>query len=133
MHPEARRPVLATPGSAGYDLYTVEQGVVAPLSVRSFETGIRIRQLPKDAFVLLASRSGLVLRQTCFCVGCVIDQDFEATIKCLLYNGSPSVPVEIAKGTRVCQALVLPRLRLTKEETPLKKTRGKRGFGSSGL
>lgn len=130
-HPDARLPVLATEGSAAYDLYSVESSSIQPMSVKSFDTGLRIKKIPKDTFILLASRSGLALKQACFCIGGVIDGDYEGNIRCLLYNGSPTEPVDILRGQRVCQALVLPRLRAIVQEKPLKKRRGRRGFGSS--
>lgn len=132
-HPDARLPVLATPGSAAYDLCSVESSSIQPMSVKSLDTGLRIKKIPKDTFILLASRSGLALKQACFCIGGVIDGDYEGNIHCLLFNGSPTEPVEISKGTRVCQALVLTRLGAIGEEKPLKRLRGRGGFGSTDI
>lgn len=127
-------PTLATSGSAAYDLCTIDGPVdLAPLTVRKFDTGLSLAYMPEDTFILLTSRSGLALHQCCFVQGGVIDSDFRGSIACILYNGSPKNFVRIEKGSRICQALILPRLSLSDAPTPLKRKRGARGFGSSGL
>lgn len=127
-------PVLATSGSAAYDLCTIDGPTdLAPLTVKKFDTGLRLAYLPEDSFILLASRSGLALRHSCFVQAGVIDSDYRGPICCLLYNGSADSVAHFERGDKICQALILPRLSLPGAGPPLRKRRGEGGFGSSGV
>lgn len=132
-HADAVKPVQGTQKSAGIDLFSRETGIIQPLSVKAFATGVRIKKLPENTFIFLGSRSGLALRNSCFCIGGIVDSDFEGELVCLLYNGSPTDSLTIYSGSRICQALVLPRIGFIGDQQPIRKVRGKLGFGSTGF
>ena len=127
-------PVLGTSSSAGYDIFCIQESLdLAPLTVKKFDTGLRVTNLDEGSFILLASRSSIALTLSCFVVGGVIDSDFRGNIHCILYNGSATETAHFKKGDRICQAIILPRLSANTDQAPLKRKRDNCGFGSTGL
>ena len=61
LDPEAKLPVRQTSGSAGYDLYSLTDGIIETQSRLLIPTGIAIK-LPANTVGLIKSRSGLSVR-----------------------------------------------------------------------
>ena len=127
-------PSAATPGSAGLDLASAEDGVLAPMARRLFATGFAIA-LPDGYECQLRPRSGLALRHgvTLPNSPATIDSDYRGELKVALINLGTE-PFEVTRGMRIAQMVVAPVASvqfLTVRELPA-TGRGVGGFGSTG-
>lgn len=127
-------PARATPGSAGFDLSSAEDGELAPMERRLFATGFAIA-IPAGFEVQLRPRSGLALKQglTLPNTPATIDSDYRGELKVALVNLGTE-PVRIARGMRIAQMLVArvePASFLEVDSLP-PTDRGDGGFGSTG-
>lgn len=61
LHPDAKLPERQTSGSAGYDLYSLNSGIVPTRSRLIVKTGIAIK-LPPNTCGTIMSRSGLSVK-----------------------------------------------------------------------
>lgn len=129
---DSQVPTKGSDGSAGYDLYSYEDGLILPNGRRAFNTGISLTVL-KNHYGRIAPRSGLALKYGIDVLAGVCDQDFTGSIKVILQNnGSESYMVN--KGDKIAQIImekiscpdiiVVNNLRETE--------RGSGGFGSTG-
>jgi dUTP pyrophosphatase len=127
-------PGAATPGSAGYDLASAEDGELAPLERRLFRTGFSIA-VPAGYECQLRPRSGLAIRHgiTLPNTPATIDSDYRGELMVALVNlGSQAF--QVTRGMRIAQMIVARVERVTfhpVEELP-PTARGTGGFGSSG-
>ena len=132
LSPSAVVPTRGTPGSAGYDLYSIADAVIPSRGRVLVPTGIKIA-VPDGYYGRIAPRSGLALKQGIETGAGVVDSDYRGEISVLLLNHS-DVDVSISSGSRIAQII------LTKIITPdvvvcdsLDSTsRGENGFGSTG-
>ena len=99
-------PSPATPGSAGCDLASADEGVLAPLERRLFRTGISIA-LPEGYECQIRPRSGLALRHgiTLPNSPATIDSDYRGELLVALINLG-SEPFEVTRGMRIAQMVV---------------------------
>jgi dUTP pyrophosphatase len=127
-------PSRATPGSAGFDLASAEEGVLAPMERRLFATGFAIA-IPAGFEVQLRPRSGLALRQglTLPNTPATIDSDYRGELKVALVNLGAEA-VRVTRGMRIAQMLLARVEPASFEEVDaLPPTdRGDGGFGSTG-
>ena len=125
-------PTRASPGSVGYDLYSIEDMHILPYQRGIVCTGIAAT-IPMGVYGRIAPRSGLAVKHGVQTGAGVIDPDYTGELKVILFNHG-SEKFEIKKGDRIAQLI------LEKCETPfideveeIKDTqRGTRGFCSSG-
>jgi dUTP pyrophosphatase len=127
-------PARATPGSAGFDLSSAEDGELAPMERRLFATGFAIA-IPEGFEVQLRPRSGLALRHglTLPNTPATIDSDYRGELKVALVNLGAEA-VRVTRGMRIAQML-LARVEPAafREVQTLPPTgRGEGGFGSTG-
>ncbi|HEY7681476.1 MAG TPA: dUTP diphosphatase [Gemmatimonadales bacterium] len=127
-------PALATPGSAGYDLASAEEGELAPLERRLFRTGFAIA-IPAGFECQIRPRSGLALRHgiTLPNSPATIDSDYRGELLVALVNLGAE-PFRVVRGMRIAQ-LVFARVELAgwREVAELPASaRGAGGFGSTG-
>lgn len=127
-------PALATPGSAGYDIASADQGVLAPGERRVFRTGFSLA-IPIGFECQVRPRSGLALKHgiTLPNAPATIDADYRGELMIALVNLGQE-PFEITRGMRVAQ-LIFARVEQVnwREVTVLPPTsRGEGGFGSTG-
>jgi len=127
-------PTRATPGAAGFDLASAEEGELAPMERRLFATGFAIA-IPEGVEVQLRPRSGLALRDglTLPNTPATIDSDYRGELKVALVNLG-AAPVRVTRGMRIAQMLVSRVEPATFQEVDsLPPTeRGDGGFGSTG-
>jgi dUTP pyrophosphatase len=127
-------PSQATPGSAGYDLASAEEGELEPLERRLFRTGFSIA-VPEGYECQLRPRSGLAYRHgvTLPNTPATIDSDYRGELMVALVNLSRET-FRVTRGMRVAQ-MVIARVERAAfrpvDELP-PSTRGIGGFGSSG-
>lgn len=128
------QPAPATPGSAGLDLASAEEGLLAPFERRLFATGFAIA-LPDGYECQLRPRSGLALRHgvTLPNTPATIDSDYRGELKVALINLGAE-PFHVTRGMRIAQMIVAPVPTvqfLTVPELPATR-RADGGFGSTG-
>jgi len=127
-------PAAATPGSAGYDLASAEEGELAPLERKLFRTGISIA-VPQGFECQLRPRSGLALRHgiTLPNTPATIDSDYRGELMVALVNLSTE-PFRVTRGMRIAQMIIarVERAEFRPVESLPPTARGSGGFGSSG-
>jgi len=128
-------PQYETSGAAGFDLASRVDMTVAPGQVTLVPTGLVIA-VPEGYLLGVFARSSTPLKRGLMVangVG-VVDSDYRGPadeIKIQVLNFTQS-PVQIARGDRLAQGLILKfeRAQWNEIETPTAATRG--GFGSTG-
>jgi dUTP pyrophosphatase len=133
VHPLAKIPSRATPGSSGYDLYSVDDLTIYPSMRRTVSTGLRV-QIPMGFEGQIRPRSGLAFAHGLTVLNSpgTIDSDFRGVVQVILVNHGQS-PVSISAGDRIAQ-IVLARVEsMDWIVAELDETeRAHRGFGSTG-
>jgi dUTP pyrophosphatase len=128
-------PSPATPGSAGYDLASAEDGELAPRERRLFRTGFSIA-VPDGYECQLRPRSGLALRHgiTLPNTPATIDSDYRGELMVALVNLGTE-RFRVTRGMRIAQMIVarVERVTFRPVDTLPPTVRGTGGFGSSGI
>jgi dUTP pyrophosphatase len=128
-------PSPATPGSAGYDLASADEGDLAPLERRLFRTGFSIA-VPDGYECQIRPRSGLALRHgiTLPNSPATIDSDYRGELMVALVNLSTE-SFRVTRGMRIAQMVVgrVERVAFRTVDTLPATSRGTGGFGSSGI
>jgi dUTP pyrophosphatase len=82
---EAVLPVKATPGSAGYDLCSIENVVIPPNSKGKIRTGLSF-MIPPNTYARIAPRSGLAWKNSINVGAGVVDEDYRGEVCVILFN-----------------------------------------------
>jgi len=134
LHPDARLPERATPGSAGMDLHSVRGFDIEPGRVQLVPCGFSM-EMGREFEAQIRPRSGLAVNHMVTIINSpgTIDSDFRGELKVALVNlGTRTFTV--TPGMRIAQMVVqrLPVV-VAKEVDELSDTsRGEGGFGSTG-
>ena len=133
-------PTVALPGygtneSAGFDLAAAHDLVVPAGKVALVKTGLVI-EVPADHFLGIFARSSTPLKRGLMVangVG-VVDSDYsgpndEIMVQVLNFTDAP---VQIAKGDRIAQGIVLPASRVSWDEVSELRAVARGGFGATG-
>lgn len=135
LDPDLPLPGYQHEGDAGIDLHAAESVVIGPGERVVVGTGIAVA-IPDGHVGLTTPRSGLAARVGLSMVNApgVIDAGYRGEIKLILVNLDHRDKIEIARGDRVAQLLVVPIVRAEiAEVTELPVTdRGAAGLGSTG-
>jgi dUTP pyrophosphatase len=136
LDPDAALPRRARDGDAGLDLAANVDVVVAPGERTAVPTGLAVAIPPGHAGLVLP-RSGLATRRGLTLPNApgLIDPGYRGEVLVALVNLDPREKVDIRRGDRIAQLLVIPFLEVEPvlvEELP-ETQRGSGGFGSSGL
>ena len=127
-------PSQATPGSAGYDIASADQGRLAPLERRLFRTGFAIA-VPEGFECQIRPRSGLALRHgiTLPNTPATIDSDYRGELQIMLVNLGAD-PFEVTRGMRIAQMIIarVERVSFRAVDALPESARGAGGFGSTG-
>lgn len=136
-NPDSKFPTKAEDGSNGYDVYSVEDGVIEPDERKAFDTGLKI-ELPKGYACLVIPRSGNAIKAGITVVNSpgLIDFSYRGLCKVLLINHSKDV-FNVKKGDRIAQWIFVKTedvhaIEVTETELSVTK-RGEGGFGSTGV
>jgi dUTP pyrophosphatase len=128
-------PAYQTQGAAAMDCAVREDATIEPHSIAYVPLNISIHP-PKGHFVLMTARSSLHKRGLMFGNSVAIfDEDYsgdEDEYKVILYNFTDQ-PVEIKKGERVAQIMVLPVEKVTWNEVKSLGNLSRGGIGSTGI
>lgn len=120
--------------SAGYDLYSLENFYIPPLTRKSFKTGISL-EIPLGMYGRIAPRSGLAVKNGIDVLAGVVDCDYRGEICVVLYNTDKDNGYTILSGERIAQIIFENYNEVEFHEVlELNETkRNQNGFGSSGL
>lgn len=133
-HPDAKFPTYATDGSAGCDLYAVEDAFVVDGKTIKVRTGIAL-EIPFGLWADVRGRSSLALKGVQVVPG-TIDSDFRGEISVMMTSNQWDAlnQYHVRKGDRIAQ-LVINRCvyaSFTEVDELSETARGTGGFGSSG-
>lgn len=127
-------PQYQTNGSVAFDVGSRVDAVLQPGEVKILPSNLII-EVPAGHVLILSARSSLANKGLKLANGIgVIDQDFhgrEDEIGILLHNFTAS-PVEVKKGERLAQGLIIPVERVEWDEVDEIKKTSRGGFGSTG-
>nr|XP_033809132.1 uncharacterized protein LOC117364228 [Geotrypetes seraphini] len=130
---QARAPTRAYPRAAGYDLYAAHDQVIPAKGRALIKTDIQVSP-PPGAYLRVAPRSGLALKQLIDVAAGVIDPDFRGNVAVLLVNhGDKEYRVQVGEriAQLICERIWHPNLA---QWSRLPETdRGEQGFGSTGV
>ena len=131
----AKLPRRATSGSAGYDLFSVQNFELAARARVVIATGITI-SIPQDCYARIAPRSSLAGKGIDVLAG-VVDSDYRGELKVVLINHG-ELPFTIQSGDCIAQ-LILEKIHIlpvfdiidnVESDDPVEVRCG--GFGSTG-
>lgn len=127
-------PSPATPGAAGYDIASADEGSLAPMERKLFRTGFAIA-VPEGFECQVRPRSGLALRHgiTLPNTPATIDSDYRGELMIMLVNLGTDA-FEVTRGMRIAQLVIarVERASFRPVETLPMTARGSGGFGSTG-
>ena len=127
-------PQYQTNGSVAFYVGSRVDAVLQPGEVKILPSNLII-EVPAGHALILSARSSLANKGLKLANGIgVIDQDFhgrEDEIGILLHNFTAS-PVEVKKGERLAQGLIIPVERVEWDEVDEIKKTSRGGFGSTG-
>jgi dUTP pyrophosphatase len=135
LDPGVPLPSRAHPGDAGLDLHSAEDVAIAPGERAVVGTGIALA-VPDGHAGFIVPRSGLAARAGLSLVNTpgVVDAGYRGEVRLLIVNLDPREKIEIRRGDRVAQLLVVPVAPtevVEVDELPASE-RGPAGFGSTG-
>ena len=135
LHPDAVMPERAHPGDAGLDLRSVADVTLRPGERATIPTGIAIA-IPEGYAGFVQPRSGAAERLGLGLVNSpgLIDAGYRGEIKVIAINLDIGAPIEIRRGDKIAQLviLVVPELPIREVDDLPESARGERGFGSTG-
>lgn len=135
MTSEAVTPSHGRFGDAGYDLSSLEDVILEPLERKLIKTGISI-ELPLGFAALVIPRSGNAINKGLSLVNTpgLIDSNYRGELKAIAINLDPKTPIEIRKGDRIAQLIIIKaeEVDFTEVDELSETERGSGGFGSSG-
>jgi dUTP pyrophosphatase len=135
LDPTVPLPRYGTAEAAGFDLASAHDIRVAPGQIALVRTGLVI-EVPTGYFLAIFARSSTPLKrglQVANGVG-VIDPDYsgptdEVMIQLLNFS---TVEVEVRRGDRLAQGIVLPVQRVSWDEVDVIRATARGGFGATG-
>lgn len=135
LHEDAQAPSKGSADAAGYDLYAIESVDIRSTCRAKIRTGIAI-ELPENTVGQIWPRSKLANMFGLQVLGGVVDCDYTGEVMISIMNSGHET-VEIRKGDRVAQMLIVPVLNffegfeVVDELTPT--VRGLEGINSTEL
>ena len=131
LHLDAKLPTRGSDGSAGLDLYAVDDIEIPPCELRIINLGFRA-EIPRGWVGLIRDRSSLGSKGFVTAAG-VIDSDYRGEWKVVIRNTRLDNSFRIVRGDRVAQVVLVPYYMGPVMEGEVTNTmRGGGGFGSTG-
>lgn len=129
-------PKKGSADAAGYDLYSIEAGVIKPKERRLIQTGISLA-IPSGYYGRIAPRSGLAFKHGIDVMAGVIDSDYRGEVGVILYNSDNLNDFIFNIGDKIAQIIFEKHYDFVFNEVfqlkDLDETqRGSDGFGSTG-
>ena len=128
---KAKRPLVATPGSMGNDLFSTYKYIIPPFHTVLIKTDLVIC-VPAGYYGLISGRSSVALKGVQTLVG-MLDSDYRGLVCIVLTNMIKSDYI-IDEGDRIGQLSILryEKLKWVGVDKVLGLLQRKRGFGSTG-
>ena len=124
---------MATPGSAGSDLFAAEGKKLKPRSATAGSTHLQV-EIPTGYYGHILPRSGLARHYFIGVGGGVIDSNFRGEVNGIMFNHS-NKPYEVRAGDRIAQVVFhrreIPNFAECEELSKTERSMG--GFGSTGI
>lgn len=135
LHPDARTPIRATDGSAGWDLTMCDYSPCGD-GVINYHTGIAV-EIPKGFVGILCARSSCSKYRHILANGIgIIDSDYrgELIFKFYILRTAENEAICYKRGDRIGQLVIVPcpAVELVEVEELSETERGTGGFGSTG-
>lgn len=135
LDPDLPLPSYAHPGDAGLDLISAEDLSLKPGERAAIRTGIAVA-IPEGHAGYVQPRSGLALKEGLSLLNSpgLIDPGYRGELKVIAVNLDPDQPIEITRGERIAQLVVLPvpAIEIVEVGDLPPSERGEGGFGSTG-
>lgn len=136
LDPAASLPRYAHAGDAALDIEANDQAIIGPGERALVPTGLAVA-IPDGYAGLVLPRSGLASKQGLTLANApgLIDSGYRGEIMIAVVNLDPREKVEIKKGDRIAQLLIVPHATVQPvevDELP-ESGRGEGGFGSTGV
>lgn len=135
LHPDAIIPVKQHRADAGYDLFALEDTVIAPLERKAVRTGLAV-EIPEGYEMQIRPRSGLSLKSPLIIANSpgTVDASYRGEVMVILWNTSLTQPYFVKKADRIAQAVFarIPEVEFVEVEELSPTERGEEGFGSTG-
>lgn len=136
LDPGLPLPAYQRVGDAGLDLHAGQDASIAPGGRAVVGTGIAVA-IPPGFAGLVTPRSGLAARLGLSVVNApgVVDSGYRGEIKVILINHDPVDVIEVRRGDRIAQMLVVPvsTVELVEVSSLPDSERGAGGHGSTGV
>lgn len=133
MHPDAKIPWRSRSTDAGYDLFSIEDTILHPITSTMVATGIRLA-CPPGFYYTIEGRSSMWSKGIEPSRG-IIDSTYCGDLYVSLTNWGRD-EYQIKSGDRIAQILLHRQhdadIRIVQEFGPLYNQRGQAGFGSTG-
>ena len=134
LRSDAKPPVKATEGSAGFDLFAAEACCIPSSEVGLIKTGLALA-CPNGTYGTISDRSSIACRHNLHVLAGVIDSDYRGEIKIVMHNFG-NKPMYVGMHMKVAQIVIHKIVNILdiiecKEGLNL-TSRGENGFGSSG-
>jgi dUTP pyrophosphatase len=133
LHEKAKVPLRQTDGAAGYDLYSLEGGIIGPNQVQKIRTGLSF-DISEDLVGVVFGRSGLGLK---FGLTALDTRVYSGCKEELIINilNTSDKPFEFTEGYRIAQIVFIQTSPAPIElvDTMDSTIRGESGFGSTGV
>lgn len=135
LNEAAQLPRYEHEDDSGMDLFAIAPQTILPGETALIGTGIAIA-LPQGTEAQIRPRSGLALRHAISVLNTpgTVDAGYRGELRVILINHGKQ-PFDVLKGMRIAQMVIMPVIRAELEvvETLSGSTRGKGGFGSTGI
>lgn len=117
----------------GFDLRANETVSLHPYEQKTIRTGIAL-EIPEGHVGLIRDRAGIVTKMGIHTSAGTFDPGYRGEISVIVVNFGDE-EVEIEKGMRVAQMIILPVVNVSFQEVKSlsSSVRGEKGFGSTGL
>lgn len=134
LNNNAKIPNRGSDAAAGYDLYSVETGIIKPNDRCLIKTGL-VLEIPSGYYGRIAPRSGLAFKNGIDVMAGVIDSDYRGEIGVILYNSDKNNNYVFNIGDKIAQIIFEKHydfeMNLVGDLNETK--RGDGGFGSTGI
>lgn len=134
-HSNARKPELATQGSAGYDLFSAENFELSPHTQYSTNLKLKI-SLPPGYALFILPKSGHAFKNWVTITNSpgLIDSDYPGELSCILINHHPTTTWSVKMGQKIAQGVIIKVEHLEWEKGMVERTTDRTGgLGSTGL
>jgi dUTP pyrophosphatase len=135
LDPDLPLPSYANVGDAGLDLLSAEDLSLKPGERAAIRTGIAVA-IPPGYAGYVQPRSGRALNEGLGLLNSpgLIDSGYRGEIMVIAANLDPDKPIEISRGDRIAQLVILavPDVDLVEADELPGSERGEGGFGSTG-